>query len=317
MENESSTNIFLLTVFSDMGHSKYVYFFFAVAGYLLMIFLNVILVLVIFLERSLHEPMYIFLCNLSVNSLYGTAGFFPRLLADLLSDTHTISRTGCFTQIFVIYSYGIWEFTILTVMAYDRYVAICKPLQYNSIMTPRKISILITFAWFYPAFCITLVIIFSSRLPLCGNQIERVYCSNWSVVRLSCIPTTFNNIAGFFLTVTIVFLPLGFILFSYLSILVVCFNSSKEFRKKALKTCIPHLITLISYSIATFSDITLSRYQSEDVKVVSLIISLELLVIPPLLNPLIYGMNLPEIRKKIIRKQKISLSTEIPHVMRH
>ncbi|XP_066555214.1 olfactory receptor 6Y1-like [Amia ocellicauda] len=308
MENESSTNTFLLNVFGDMGNSKYVYFFLTLVGYLLIIFFNVILVLIIFLERSLHEPMYIFLCNLSVNSLYGTAAVFPRLLADLLSDTHTISRAGCFTQIFVIYTYGVSEFTILTVMAYDRYVAICKPLKYNSIMTPSKIVILMAVAWFYPAFCITLVIIFSSRLPLCGNQIERVYCSNWSVVKLSCIPTTSNNTVGFFLAVISAFLPLCFILYSYMSILVVCYKSSKNFRKKALQTCLPHIITCINYSIATFSDITLSRFESEHIlKVVSIILSLEFLVIPPLLNPLIYGMNLPEIRKRLIniRRKKI------------
>ncbi|MBN3297285.1 O10J5 protein, partial [Amia calva] len=301
-----------------MGHSKYVYFFLALVCYLLMIFLNVILVLVIFLERSLHEPMYIFLCNLSVNSLYGTAGFFPRLLADLLSDTHTISRAGCFTQIFIIYTYSIWEFTILTVMAYDRYVAICKPLQYNSIMTPRKISILIALSWFHPAFCMTVVIVFSSKLPLCGNQIERVFCSNWSVVRLSCIPTTSNNILGFCVTGTTVFLPLGFILFSYISILTVCYKSSKEFKKKALQTCLPHLITLINYSIAIFSDITLSRFE-DILKVVSMILSLEFLVIPPLLNPLIYGMTLPEIRKGIIniRRKKIGVKTKGPDATRY
>ncbi|MBN3297261.1 O10J1 protein, partial [Amia calva] len=303
-----------------MGNSKYMYFFLTLVWYILMILLNVILVLVIFLERSLHEPMYIFLCNLSVNSLYGTAGFFPRLLADLLSDTHTISRAGCFTQIFVIYSYGIWEFTILTVMAYDRYVAICIPLQYNSIMTPRQMILLLAIAWLYPVFCEVLVIIFSSRLPLCGNQINRVYCSNWSVVRLSCIPTTFNNIVGLFLAVTVVFLPLGFILFSYMSILIVCYKSSKEFRKKALQTCLPHLITLINYSIVSFSDIALSRSESEDiVKVVSVILSLESLVILPILNPLIYGMNLPEIQKRIIniRRKKIGMKTEGPDATRH
>ncbi|XP_066556107.1 olfactory receptor 10J5-like [Amia ocellicauda] len=307
MENQSFT-AFTFTIFGDISHFKYAYFFWTLLGYLLIIYFNVMLVSVIFLERSLHEPMYIFICSLSLNSLCGTAAVFPRLLADLVSDTHTISRAGCFTQIFFIYTYVVGEFTTLTVMAYDRYVAICKPLQYNSIMSPRHIILLLAVAWLYPVFCEALVIIFSSRLPLCGNQIERVFCSNWSVVRLSCIPTTANNIVGFFVTVTTVFLPLGYILYSYMSILIVCSKDSKDFRKKALQTCLPHIITFSIYSISTFSEIVLSRFESV-IKVVSIIVSLEFLVIPPLLNPLIYGMNLPEIRKRIINRLRSKKNT--------
>ncbi|XP_041114526.1 olfactory receptor 6N1-like [Polyodon spathula] len=312
MENTSYTETFTLTGFGDMGKTKYVYFLFALIGYLLIIFVNLVVLLVIFLERSLHEPMYIFLCSLSVNALYGSAGFYPKLLADLLSETQVIPRAGCFIQIFVIYGYAIAEFSILTVMAYDRYVAICKPLHYNNIMTDRVVCKLLAGAWLFPFCNMLLVILFSSRLPLCGNQIERLYCSNWSVVKLSCVPTTLNNVVGFLITTCTVLPPLFFIVFSYVKILIVCQKSSKEFRSKALQTCLPHLTTFINYSITSFCEIALSRLGSKDMpQIVTAILSLEFLIIPPLLNPLLYGFQLPDVRKRMInilrRKQIIPI----------
>ncbi|XP_006627989.3 olfactory receptor 6N1-like [Lepisosteus oculatus] len=301
MGNETVATAFCLSFFGDMGHSRYFFFFLALLGYCIIILLNLILVLIIFLEKHLHEPMYIFLCGLSVNSLYGTAGFFPRFLADLLSDTHTITRAACFTQAFIIYSYAISELSFLTVMAYDRYVAITEPLQYNIIMTPRHISVLIAVSWLCSVFCMGLLIMLSARLPLCGNQIERLYCSNWSIVKLSCVNTTLNNAVGFFISSTGLFLPLCFILYSYMKILIVCQKSSKAFKKKSLQTCLPHLVTLVNYSITILSEVTLNRFETKDMlTTVAVMLSLEFIIIPPFLNPLIYGLNLPEIRKRIM-----------------
>ncbi|XP_041116047.1 olfactory receptor 6N1-like [Polyodon spathula] len=320
MENMSYTETFTLTGFGDMGKTKYVYFLLVLIGYLLIIFVNVVLVLVIFLERSLHEPMYIFLCSLCVNALYGSAGFYPKLLADLLSETQVIPHAGCFIQIFVIYGYVAAEFFILTVMAYDRYVAICKPLHYNNIMTDRVVCKLLAGAWLFPFCFMILVILFSSRLPLCGNQIERLYCSNWSVVKLSCVSTTLNNIVGFVLTICTIGPPLYFIVYSYVKILIVCQKSSKEFRSKALQTCLPHLTTFISYSITSFCEIALSRLDSTALpQIVVLTLSLEFLIIPPLLNPLMYGLNLPEVRKRVknmFQRKQVRAVCNMPHIVK-
>ncbi|XP_034771875.1 olfactory receptor 6N1-like [Acipenser ruthenus] len=320
MENMSYTETFTLTGFGDMGKTKYVYFVFTLIGYLLIIFVNIVLVLVIFLERSLHEPMYIFLCSLSVNALYGTAGFYPKLLADLLSETQVIPRAGCFIQMFVIYGYAAVEFTNLTVMAYDRYVAICKPLHYTNIMTDRVVCKLLFGAWLFPFCSMALGILFSSRLPLCGSHIERLYCSNWSVVKLSCVTTTLNNIVGFTITICAIFPPLFFILFSYVNILIVCQKSSKEFRRKALQTCLPHLTTLINYSITMLCEVVLSRLDSTALpQIVVITLSLEFLIIPPLLNPLMYGLNLPEVRKRVrnMRQRKqVRAPCNIPHTVK-
>ncbi|KAL2096414.1 hypothetical protein ACEWY4_008562 [Coilia grayii] len=301
MENKTVPSYFYFTLFKGYENVRIMFFLLTIVTYFFIIVFNVTILLVVFKDKSLHEPMYLLVSCLLFNSLYGSSVLFPRLSADLLSTTHTISRPACFTQIFVIYTYAISEFTVLSVMAYDRYVAICEPLQYHNIMTQRKTFLLVLCAFSYSVFGVAVGLYLSVRLPLCGNQIDRLYCSNWSVVRLSCVSTLINNIWGFFLTVTTVFLPAGFILFTYMRILLVCHKSTAEFRGKALQTCLPHIVNFVTYSIAIFSDIALSRYEPGQIlNAIVLIMSLEFIVIPPLLNPLIYGLNLPDIRRKIL-----------------
>ncbi|XP_059371189.1 olfactory receptor 52K1-like [Carassius carassius] len=300
MENGTMPSYFYFTLFMDFVHMRYLILILTLTVYLAIILFNGIILFVVFKERSLHEPMYILISCLSVNDLCGSAGFFPRLMVDLLFDTNTISRPACFVQIFTIYTYGMSEYTILTLMAYDRYVAICNPLKYHKIMTLKLTTLYMALASLYAVLSIGLVIFFSSRLPLCGTDIARLYCSNWSVVRLSCGTSTLsNNIIGFFSTTTIVFLPALFIFYTYVRILIICQKSSTEFRGKALQTCLPHIISFVNYSISSFCDIALSRYDSDKFKIVAIIFSVECLIIPPVLNPLIYGLNLPEIRKNI------------------
>ncbi|XP_064159082.1 odorant receptor 127-1 [Anguilla rostrata] len=312
MENGTFSSHFHLSVFQDYGHLKYVFFVLTITLYFVIILFNVIIVVVTIRNRTLHQPMYIFISCLSINSLFGTLGFYPRLFFDLLSVIHTISHPACLIQIFVIYTYAMCEFTILTVMAYDRHIAICDPLKYNSIMTLKVTGTLVGIATIYPIICMCVVVSLTGRLPMCGNKIARVYCANWSVVRLSCIATTLNNIVGFFITVTTVFIPLGFVLYSYIKILAVCYKSSKEFRKKALQTCLPHIVTFVNYSITMFCEIIISRFElGNELQILAILLSLEFLIIPPVLNPLIYGLNLPDIRKRItnlFQKKVITLT---------
>ncbi|XP_061072404.1 olfactory receptor 10J1-like [Conger conger] len=301
MENGTFSSHLYLSVFKDYGYLNYVFFVLTVTLYFVIILFNVIIIAVIIRNRALHQPMYILISCLSINSLYGSLGLYPRLLIDLLSVFHTITRPACFIQIFVIYTYGGNEFTILTVMAYDRHIAINEPLKYSSKMTVKATGTLIVIAIIYSFFCVGTLTLMGSRLPLCGDEIPRVYCANWAVVKLSCIATTINNIAGLLISITISFLPLGYVLYTYISILAVCYKSSKEFRKKALQTCLPHIVTFVNYSITIFCEISISRFELKDeLQILTILLSLEFLIIPPVLNPLIYALNLPDIRKRII-----------------
>nr|XP_033471560.1 olfactory receptor 1030-like [Epinephelus lanceolatus] len=304
MESNSSLNplYFQLTLFADYGPLRYLFFSLCLLVYMTIISANIVIVVTVCLHKSLHQPMFIFICSLSYNSLYGSAGFFPRFLMDILSDTHLISRPLCFIQMYVISTYAAFEFTILGVMAYDRFVAICQPLHYHSKMTLRMVQHLLVFAVFYPALACGFCLYLTVRLPLCGNKLHKLFCSNWPVVQLSCIDTTVNNIAGQLVAMSTIFIPLFFILYTYLHILLVCRRSSSEIRGKAAQTCLPHIVTLINYTLSIFCDMLLRRFEADKMNpVFTVVLSLEYLTIPPINNPLVYGLSLPQIKGVIFR----------------
>ncbi|KAF3694348.1 Olfactory receptor 6K3 Olfactory receptor OR1-18 [Channa argus] len=288
---------FIFTLFSDYGSLRSLFFSLCLLIYMTIISANVVIILTVCLDKSLHQPMYIFICCLCLNSLYGSAGFFPRFLMDILSDTHFISRPLCFTQMCVTYTYKGNELNILTVMAYDRFVAICQPLYYHSKMTFRKVLSLLIFAILYPVCIMANFLYLASTLPLCGNELHRLFCTNWSVIQLSCLDTTVIGKTGQFLAVTSIFIPLFFVLYTYLRILLVCRKSSSEFRGKALQTCLPHIVTFVNFCFSIFCEASLSLYKVDELNtLVTVVLSLEFLIIPPISNPLVYGLKLPQIR---------------------
>lgn len=324
MENSTVLFYFNLTMFVNIGHYRYPAFVFCFLLYSFIVYANFVIILVITQETPLHEPMYMFIAMLCVNSLYGSTGFFPRFLMDLLSDTHLFSRPACFTQIYVIYSYACYEMTILGIIAYDRYAAVCHPLHYHSKMNSKAALKLALWAWIFPTAVVIVCISLSARLPLCGSKIQKVFCANWNVVKLSCVSNVVNNICGMLLTISTIFFPLFYVLYTYLRIVIVCWKSSAEFRGKVLQSCLPHVISFVIYSITVFCDVALSRYNIEEVNpFAAVILSLEFVIIPPLLNPLVYGLKLPEIRRHILRMasrykimpEKLSLRTSLLHTV--
>nr|XP_020444603.1 olfactory receptor 24-like [Monopterus albus] len=215
MSNTSSIVVFSLSGFNATVNYRVTLFSLTLLSYCVILVVNVTLILTIILDEKLHEPMYMFIAFLSVNSLFGCTGFFPRFLIDLQSDTHLISRPACFTQIYIIYSYALHELAILSIMAYDRYVAVCDPLHYHSKVTPRTVCKLAAFAWICPAFSVAVCLYLAIRLPLCGNKIEKKYCAIWNIAKLSCVSTFINNIVGLVVIATEVILPLIFVLYTY------------------------------------------------------------------------------------------------------
>ncbi|XP_067306212.1 olfactory receptor 51I2-like [Pseudorasbora parva] len=297
---ENGTYLYFM-LFENLGNIRYAFFSLGFILYCAIALFNVIIMLAIFLERTLHQPMYILISCLSVNSVFGTAGFFPRVLTDLLSDTHAISRAACILQSYVIFTYAANENTILMLMAFDRFVAICKPLQYHNIITPSFLTVLIVINLTFPMIYFGISAIFLSKLTLCGNNLFKVYCHSFEMVKLSCSNAVVNNIMGIFILITTAIIPLSLILFSYVKILIVCRKSSSQVKGKAYQTCIPHIVVLLNFSIALISEVTLSRLVTLQLPIwLSVFLSLEFLVIPPILNPLVYALNLPDIRKTII-----------------
>uniref|UniRef100_A0A3Q2Q1H3 Olfactory receptor 4E2-like n=1 Tax=Fundulus heteroclitus TaxID=8078 RepID=A0A3Q2Q1H3_FUNHE len=173
MINSTQVLFFTLTAYFHSEVLNYVYFTVVLCLYVLIVGSNVLLIVVICVNRSLHEPMYMFLCSLFVNELYGSTGLFPLLMVQILSDVHMVAAPLCFLQIYCVYTYAHIEFCNLAVMSYDRYLAICHPLQYHSLMTPSKITKLVALTWLFPLLESVAGMFLTVTLQLCGNIIDK------------------------------------------------------------------------------------------------------------------------------------------------
>ncbi|XP_034082777.1 olfactory receptor 4D1-like [Gymnodraco acuticeps] len=297
MVNSTHISYFILTAYSDTGFFKYLYFLIILALYICIIGANVLLIVVICVNRSLHEPMYLFLCSLFVNELCGSTGLFPFLLVQILSDIHTVSAPLCFLQIYSLYTYTGIQFTNLSTMSYDRYLAICYPLQYNTRMTSNRVAFLIALTWLFPLIAILILIFLTVPLTLCGNIINKVYCDNFSIVKLACSDTTVNNIYGLIITFFLIMFPVSLTLISYMRILRVCFSGSKQTRQKALSTCTPHLASLLNASFGSCFEVLQNRFAMKYVpNMLRILLSLYFLTCQPLFTPVLYGLKMTKIR---------------------
>ncbi|XP_069581459.1 olfactory receptor 11A1-like [Brachyistius frenatus] len=305
MMNSTQVSYFVLSSYVDTGLLRYLCFLVVACLYVVIVVSNVFLLVVICVNRSLHEPMYLFLCSLLVNELYGSSGLFPFLLLQILSDVHTVPAAFCFLQIYCVYSYVCVEFLNLSVMSYDRYVAICHPLQYNAQMTSTKVGVLVAATWLFSFVAMAVLISLSAPLRLCGNVIDRVYCGNYAVVKLACSDTRVNNVYGLVYTVVSVIGPSVFILYTYVKILAVCFSGSRPTRQKAVSTCTPHLAALLNFSFGCCFQIVQSRFKlSSMAGVGGVVLSLYFLTCQPLFTPALYGLKMSRIHaacKQLLR----------------
>ncbi|XP_053347918.1 olfactory receptor 10J4-like [Clarias gariepinus] len=297
--NYSSVTYFTLEGHVELQKYRYGYFVVVLTLYLLIISCNGLVIYVILTNKSLHEPMYIFVAALLCNGLFGATAFYPKLLIDLLSEIQVISFESCIFQSFCIYTYGASEFTLLSAMAYDRYVSICNPLQYNTIVKMSTVKILLFCCWFLPSCEIGIGVLLTYQRELCKFKLKRIYCDVSSLTKLACGDFSVSNIYGLVVLSIGVFPPLIFVFFSYTRILSVCLMNSKDFRRKALQTCLPHLVIFTTHSITACFIIIHSRLEGNIPHLFSMIMSVEILVIPPLFNPIIYGLKLKNILNRI------------------
>ncbi|XP_065143796.1 olfactory receptor 5K1-like [Paramisgurnus dabryanus] len=290
------------TLMEPKGSKSYrhVYFTCFLLLYIMILLVNIWVSAVIILEKALHQPMYIFLCNLCINDIYGATGFYPKFLHDLLRDSYVIPSYMCALQVFVIYGSVACDCCTLTVMAYDRNVAMCRPLDYHSKLNRFTCRILLSLCWIPPLVSATIAIVLSNRLELCSNHINKLYCDNWSMVKLSCKLAIVSNIYG--IVVIFLFFCLSvFIIVSYIVLIIAC-KESLENRRKFWQTCVPHLITMINFAFAAFFDLMYSRYGTGNISDnLRDFLALEMFIVPPLLNPVIYGFKLKEVRKRLLK----------------
>ncbi|XP_045910426.1 putative gustatory receptor clone PTE01 [Micropterus dolomieu] len=301
MTNVSVVRIFTLSGIDETLNYRISIFSVTLLYYCVVLFLNISVIMIIISDENMLEPMYILLCSFCMNGLYGTTGFYPKFLLDLLSSSQEISYEGCFIQAFIIHSFLCCDLSILAVMAYDRYLAICRPLHYHSFMTKWRLSLLVCFSWLTP-FCISSInIVLTSRLKLCSTYIHRLFCVNWMIVKLACpeADTFSNNVV----TYTIIFMYVShglFIFWTYMHLIRTCVRS-KDDKVKFMQTCVPHFTSLVTFLVVVLFDLMHMRFGSTDLpQSFQNFIHIELLLIPPVINPLIYGFKLTKIRNRIL-----------------
>ncbi|KAM9347079.1 olfactory receptor 11A1-like [Symphorus nematophorus] len=298
MDDKLNQTSITLDGYVDVHKYRYLYFLIMFTAYILIICCNFTIVCLIWIHKNLHEPMYIFIAALLINSVLYSSAFYPKLLIDFLSEKQVISYPACLFQFFLYYSLGGSEFSLLSAMAYDRYVSICKPLQYPTIMRKTTVSIFLFLAWLLPACQIAVSVILSAQMKLCSLTLKGIFCNN-SIYNLHCVSSRVISVFGVVALLNIGLLPFLFILFTYTRILVISYESCREVKTKAAQTCLPHLLVLISFSTLCAFDVIIVRLGSDLPKTARFIMTLQAMLYHPLFNPIIYGLKMKEISKHL------------------
>ncbi|XP_042287469.1 olfactory receptor 52N5-like [Thunnus maccoyii] len=280
--------------------SIYPVFLFFFFSYVFLMFLNVGITCLVFIDKNLHQPMYLLFCNLPLNDILGNSNMVPRLLMDMLlpPSERIITYYECVIQAFTTQMFGTTAHTVLMIMAFDRYVAICNPLRYAAIMTNKMVIKLTVSAWGVGFVLVGILLGLTIRLNRCRTLIMNPYCDNASLFKLSCESVFINNVYGLTFTVVLLTASIGSIVLTYTKITVVCLTSkNKSLNSKALKTCSTHLVVYLIMLLSGMIAILLHRFpQYSDYRKLSAIL---FHIIPGTLNPLIYGVQSAEICKSM------------------
>ncbi|KAL3067776.1 hypothetical protein OYC64_022157 [Pagothenia borchgrevinki] len=292
---------FFIQGLASLGEKKIILFVILLLGYIIILGGNSIIIFVALTDSKLSSPMYFFLSNLSFVDIVYTTTTIPNMLSGLLTHVKTISVPGCFLQMYFFIQLAVTGRAILTVMAYDRYVAICNPLRYTAIMTRPVRLILIAGAWSFGAFCTLPSAAMGWQRSYCGPYVVRhSWCDPSSVRRLVCGDTSVDNIVSLSSAMVSLLTTGVLILTSYVLICVSMSRMGVAQRLKAVGTCAAHLIVVsISYGSASFVYISyrVGNFSPE----VRIIVSVLYSALTPFLNPIIYSLRNKELRESIRR----------------
>uniref|UniRef100_A0A8C7AV89 Olfactory receptor n=1 Tax=Neovison vison TaxID=452646 RepID=A0A8C7AV89_NEOVI len=289
--NQTGVGNFLLQGFSEELNMQSFFF-----GLFLSIFLvtftgNLLIFLAICSDSHLHTPMYFFLSNLSFADICFTSTTIPKMLLNIQTLNKTITYEGCLSQIFFFIVFGCLDNLLLTVMAYDRFVAICHPLHYSVIMNPRFCGLLALGSWCISVMGSLLETLTLLGLSFCKNmEIPHFFCDHPEVLKLSCSDTLINNIVVYFVTIVLGLFPLSGILFSYSQIFSSILRiSSTRGKYKAFSTCGSHL-SVVSLFYGTGLGVYLSSAVTSSSRT-SVVTSVMYTIVTPMLNPFIYSLR--------------------------
>nr|XP_056714771.1 olfactory receptor 51H1-like [Euleptes europaea] len=271
--------------------------------YVLTLFGNVVILFVIKTEQSLHEPMYLFLSILACSDLGLAVSTMPTMLGVYWFNSREISFNACITQMFFIHLFQWLESGILVAMAFDRFIAICNPLRYSSLLQNSVIG-KIGLAILARGFCVCFPAPFLiKRLPFCAlNVLSHSYCLHQDMMKLACADTRVNMLYGLIIVICTVCLDLVIILVSYFLILQTVLSiASREGRSKALDTCVSHICAILTFYVPMIGISAVHRFARHLSPIVHMMMANIYIVVPPVLNPIIYSVKTQQIRQRILK----------------
>ncbi|KAM6288838.1 olfactory receptor 14J1-like [Aegotheles albertisi] len=296
MSNSSSITQFLLLAFADRRELQLLHFWLFLGISLAALLGNGLIITTIACDHHLHTPMYFFLLNLSLLDLASICTTVPKAMANSLWDTRAISYWGCAVQLFFFLFLISAEFYLLTVMSYDRYVAICKPLHYGTLLGSRACVHMAAAAWGSGFLNALLQTANTFSLPLCqGNVLDQFFCEIPQILKLSCSHSYLRELGPVLVSACLAFVCFVFIVVSYVQIFrAVLRIPSEQGRHKAFSTCLPHLaVVSLFVSTAVFAYL---KPPSISFPSLDLVVSFLYSVVPPAVNPLIYSMRNQELK---------------------
>ncbi|XP_040485089.1 olfactory receptor-like protein OLF4 isoform X2 [Ursus maritimus] len=294
--NQTPVSEFILLGLSEEGELQPLLLWLFLSMYLVTFSGNLLIVLAIVTDSRLHTPMYFFLANLSFSDICFTSTTVPKMLWNIQTQSKVITYAGCLSQMYFFMLFAGLDNFLLTVMAYDRFVAICHPLHYMVIMNPKFCCILLLVSWLLSVLSSLLQDLMVSQLSFCTQlEIPHFFCELNQVIQLACSDTFFNNLAIYLASGFLGVLPLTSILFSYSRIVTSVLKiSSSGGKYKAFSTCGSHLL-VVSLFYGTGFGVYLSSAPSQNSRTTAMA-SVTYTVVTPMLNPFIHGLRNRDIK---------------------
>ncbi|XP_066841164.1 olfactory receptor 14A16-like [Anser cygnoides] len=299
MPNSSSVSEFLLLAFADTRELQLLHFALFLGIYLAALLGNGLILTAVACDHRLHTPMYFFLLNLALLDLGCISTTLPKAMANALWDSRAISYQGCAAQVFFFVFLLGAEYSLLTIMAYDRYIAICKPLHYGSLVGSRACAQMAAAAWGSGFLYSVLHTASTFSLPLCqGNAVDQFFCEIPQILKLSCSESCLREVVLLAVSLCLAFACFVFISFSYVRIFrAVLRMPSSQGRHKAFSTCLPHL-AIVSLTLST-AMVAYLKPSSNFSSFFDLVVSFLYSVVPPAVNPFIYSMRNQELKNAL------------------
>ncbi|XP_064205540.1 olfactory receptor 1F1-like [Anguilla rostrata] len=301
---------FFITGLSGIPHTKYYYVFLCLV-YAVSVLGNTFVMFVIYADHCLHSPKYIAVFNLAVSDLCVSTALVPPVIDTFLFKSQLISYEACLTNMFFVFWFLFMQSFTLTVMSYDRCVAICFPLRYNEIVTNKSMLVITTIFWIIAGLAIFIAVVFISRLSFCKSiVINSFFCDHGPTFRLACNDNTPSVVMSWSHPVLIFWLPLLFITGTYICIARALLKiSTASERLKAMKTCTSHLILVgVYYFPVCIIYGAIGSIVHHNVRIINTSLAM---VLPPMLNPIIYSLKTEEFTesiKKQYRRKKIHIT---------